>query len=177
MKLLAIFLLLVPVILSAETVKINESKAVEFKAETNVLKTIHGVGAQLSGEVEMQDGKATGKFKVDLKKFQTGDEARDEHLMATFEVDKYPFAYLEVKDLAFKEGKFPFKGILDLHGVKKEISGNAEMKKRKVKAKFKVSQKDFNLKIPDPKTFGAKVGAAIGAKVDDEINITVNFSI
>jgi polyisoprenoid-binding protein YceI len=155
-------------------IQIKSQDAVTFKVEADVKVmslTIVGQDVDLEGSVELDKDMATGQFKIDLSQFKTGLSSRDEHLMKTFEVDKYQFAYLQFKDVKFVEGEFPFRGLMKLHGVSKEVAGVAFKKGKDIKATMIVKKSDFNLDVPD------SIAKKLGAKVAEKVEIEVKFSI
>ena len=121
----------------------------------------------------------SGTSKVLLDGFTTGIAKRDEHMKKKYlETDKFSEAVFQLNTLSLpaafqsEEAKaegVPFTGKLKLHGVEKDISGSADIKKVKekilVNAKFKFGVQDFNIAIP----------SFAGITVTDQIEIEVKL--
>lgn len=154
-------------------VEINSKDAIKFVVDAEVgpiSLSIVGEGADLVGSVEVKKDIINGQFKVDLSQFKTGLSARDEHLMKSFEIKKYKYAHLKLIDVKIKEGEYPFKGLMNLHGIEKEVSGIINQKGKLVKAKFIINRKDFGIEIPPT------IMTKIGASVDEKIQVDVKFN-
>lgn len=130
--------------LTATPIKEGE---VEFTAEASPgFLEITGEGAKLSGDITVKDGKASGTFTCDLTPIKTGLSLRDQHMHEKYlETGKYPKAIFTL-DPVQTGGDRTFTGTLELHGVKKKISGTAEIGEREATAKFKINTSDFKIK-------------------------------
>jgi hypothetical protein len=128
-----------------------------------------GEGPAVEKDIQIVGETVSGIFRAKLADFKTGMGARDEHLKLTLETEKFPLATLKVENLPFKQGDFPFSGLLELHGVAKMVEGTATMKDKNVKAEFKINKKDFKIDIPDG------IMKRLGANVKDDIKIIVEF--
>jgi polyisoprenoid-binding protein YceI len=139
-----------------------------FDAKTNAV----------SGEVSVASGAAEplqGTLTVDLQKLQTGIGVRDRHMKDNYlEVKKGDdFASARLEDIRVEalEGKTSFKGMLTLHGQKREVSGTATIKQNgagyRVDASFPVRYADFG--IPD--------ATYLGVGVKEHVQVKVNFSV
>jgi len=121
----------------------------------------------------------TGQFEcaILMKAFEFEKALMMEHFNENYvESDKYPKAVFKglITDMASvdltKPGSYPvtFKGTMDLHGVKKEITGKGtmEVKDGKVRARssFSLPLADYKIEIP----------ALVKDKVAKEVNITVD---
>lgn len=117
-----------------------------------------------------------GSLAVDLRTIDTGISLRNDHLREQYlEVDKgagYDKAVLSEVALnglnpEAPEGKGSFSGSLMLHGVKKTVSGPAEVRKAgaglRVKASFPVNLPDYN--IPEPRYLGVGVRNTVQVEV------------
>ena len=117
-----------------------------------------------------------GSLAVDLRSLDTGIGLRNDHMKEKYlEVDKgagYDKAVLsdiEVKGLNADapDGKGSFTGSLMLHGVKKTVSGPAEVRKAgaglRVKASFPVNLPDYN--IAEPRYLGVGVKNTVQVEV------------
>lgn len=116
-----------------------------------------------------------GELSVDLQKLQTGIRLRDRHMKDNYlEVKRgaeYAAARLEQIRVEALEGKTSFRGLLTLHGERREVSGTAIIKPNRegyrVEASFPVRMSEFE--IPDPKYLG------VGVK--DQVQVNVNFAV
>lgn len=120
------------------------------------LISIKGEGEGAMAVLKEKDQILSGEFSFQLKSLKTGIELRDDHLKNKYlEVDKYPMATLKISELKLPENldvRFPFKGILNLHGVDQPIEGNASVtsdsKLQKISAEFKIKLSQFKIEIP-----------------------------
>lgn len=121
----------------------------------------------------------TGQFEcaILMKAFEFEKALMMEHFNENYvESDKYPKAVFKgmITDMAAvdltKPGSYPvtFKGIMDLHGVKKEISGKGTMEIKDGKVRARSS---FNLLLAD---FKIEIPPLVKDKVAKEVNITVD---
>jgi len=137
-----------------------------FEAKTNAV----------DGEVAVasQAAPLKGELTVDLQTLETGIGLRDRHMKNNYlQVEKgEEFAEARLQDIRVEklEGKTTFKGVLTLHGERKEVAGMAELKPNgagyRVDAEFTVRLSDFQ--IPDP--------TYLGVGVKDEIQVRVRFT-
>jgi polyisoprenoid-binding protein YceI len=136
-----------------------------FEAKTDVVKgevTVAGPAQPLSGALQ-----------VDLQSLETGIGLRDRHMKNNYlEVEKgaeYAAARLEDIRVDSLQGKTTFRGILTLHGARKEVTGTAEIKPTasgyRVDARFPLRTAEFG--IPEP--------TYLGVGVKDEVQVRVNF--
>jgi polyisoprenoid-binding protein YceI len=139
--------------------------------------------ADCSGELSVdpaQPGKLEGTIAVDLKTLDTGIGLRNQHLRENYlEVDKgsgfdratLSEIQLEVPDPASFQGKAPFKGTFELHGQKKEVKGEAQIKREgdtaHVVATFPLAISDYQIKKP----------TYLGVGVKNDIRVKVTFSL
>lgn len=154
----------------AKTYKIerSEKNVVSWTAIGNpgFLK-IDGEGGFVEGVAYVEDGKAWGTFECDLTLFKTGIETRDEHMHESYlHTKKHPKAKFVLKKHELAP-EFAFKGELTLHGVTKEVSGKAKMKKVGegywFAAKMTVALTDFNIEVP------SYLGVTVAKDVDIEV--------
>jgi polyisoprenoid-binding protein YceI len=135
---------------------------------------INGKEGKLVGQIQLEGTNYKGSFETKLDDFVTGIELRDEHMKETYlETAKYPTAKMLVdmptKVLALQSGEIrtPFQGTLALHGVTKQIKGDADLKLAgKVltfNASFEIELDDYNIKIP----------TYMGVKVANTVKVTV----
>jgi polyisoprenoid-binding protein YceI len=116
-----------------------------------------------------------GELTVDLHKLQTGIGMRDRHMKDKYlEVQRgaeFSAARLQEIRVDALGGKTGFRGVLMLHGERREVSGTANIKQNgdgyRVEAAFPVSISEFE--IPDP--------TYLGVGVKDQVQVRVNFSV
>lgn len=152
---------------------------VEFEAigRPSLLK-IKGLGEGAVANLIIDAGKLNGDIKFKLSTLTTGIDLRDEHMKTKYlQVGEFPEAVLTFKDFVLPAAwsvKNPkivnssFKGILKLHGVEKDLTGNFTIEDSTFKsfAKFDVKLSDFKIDIPN----------YLGVKVADVVNVVVTFN-
>ena len=168
----AIALLNLP-LFAVETLEINPSNSTaEFSAtgRPGGFK-INGkaAGDQFSGKLALSGNQATGTVSLKMASFDTGIELRNNHLKDNYlEAGKFPVSSFELKSTQLDDkGNGKFKGLLDLHGQKKEIEGELLLqrsgKSAKLEFSFPVELSDFQ--IPIPSFAGVKVDSRVEVKV------------
>ena len=161
---------------SAATVNLNAGNGkVQFEAVGRpAMVKIKGTGAGPQGNLTVLEGKVSGELKFALATLETGIDLRNEHMKEKYlEVKNYPEARLTLKDVPLpegytlaspKSGEGAFTGTLELHGVKKDISGTfATTEKNSVEAKFEIKISDFKIEIP----------SYLGVTVADTVKVQV----
>jgi len=160
---------------AADTYKVSGAEVVvvcpltvggSFEAKTNAV----------DGEVAVasQAAPLKGELTVDLQTLETGIGLRDRHMKNNYlQVEKgEEFAEARLQDIRVEklEGKTTFKGVLTLHGERKEVVGTANLKPNgggyHVDAEFMVRLSDFQ--IPD--------ATYLGVGVKDEVQVRVRFT-
>jgi polyisoprenoid-binding protein YceI len=122
-----------------------------------------------------QPGAIEGALHVNLQSLETGINVRDRHMRENYlEVQKGPdFATATLEQIRVErlQGTTTLKGVLSLHGQKREISGTAEIKEQdgriRVQAQFPVKVSEFE--IPKP--------SYLGVGVRDEVQVKVNLTV
>jgi polyisoprenoid-binding protein YceI len=139
---------------------------------------IHGESTSLVGAVVEKEKNFDGQIKLDLRTLNTGIDLRDKHMKEKYlEVEKFPEAILQVKDLAGIELGKDFKKTvtlsLKLHGIEKPVEVELEMKSSGAKenAKYEGTAK-FSIKLSD---YSVEIPTYLGIKVADSVNLTVQF--
>jgi polyisoprenoid-binding protein YceI len=126
----------------------------------------------LSGEVTPRPGDAgVGSLQVNLETLETGIGLRDRHMLENYlEVQKGPeYATAVLEDIRIERlnGKTTMKGMLRLHGQRREVTGEAEIRQDndgvRVQAQFPVRVSEFQ--IPKPSYLGVGVRDEILVKV------------
>lgn len=116
-------------------------------------------------------GSINGTLALELSKFETGISLRDRHLRNNYlEVQRGPdFAVAKLENIRVDRlpGKTNFRGTLLLHGVRREVTGTADVQPNgrgyRLEATFPLRISDFQ--IPEP--------AYLGVGVKDDISIHV----
>ena len=98
------------------------------------------------------------QIRIPMRQFEFKNQQMKEHFNENFvESDKYPYCTFKGKSNVthFEEGKeyeVTISGIIDLHGVKKELSVTGQVKKQNgslfMNANFDIVLADFNIEIP-----------------------------
>lgn len=104
------------------TIQSDDSPVTFHTKATPGFLNVDGKGAKLEGTAEVDAGKVTGDFTVNLAAIKTGIDLRDEHMKTRYlDVAKFPQATLRLlpTDLASKE----FTGTLTIKGTSKPIHG------------------------------------------------------
>lgn len=158
---------------------------VEFEAigRPSMLK-IKGTGEGVMADLKIDNNMLSGKIQFSLKSLKTGIELRDEHMLTKYlQVDRFSEAQLVLTNSSLPKNfslstpginNYPFKGILDLHGVKKEIAGNYSVDSAQLasNASFEIKLSDFNIDIPS--YLGVKVADIVKIKVAINKIVKVN---
>lgn len=113
------------------------------------------------GKLEYKGNMTSQKIVLDLRKLETGISLRDRHMKNKYlEVKKFPEAVLSNFST---DGQGKFKGTLELHGIKKEVTGDYTKSGNDFDANFKVKLSDFEIKIPS--FMGVTVAEIVTIKV------------
>ncbi|MFZ2325079.1 MAG: YceI family protein [Ignavibacteriaceae bacterium] len=135
--------------------------------------------------------KPMGKVKVAIKDIKTGIDLRDEHLRSEMWLNaaKYPYAEFQLTGIknpsskTLNDGqkvKCTLVGKFSVHGITKDVEVPATLAyfkesqktKAKVPGNLLVANADFNIKLSD---YGIKIPDMVVGKVNDEVQISVNF--
>jgi polyisoprenoid-binding protein YceI len=142
---------------------------------------IKGKSEDLKGKIKIDDKQWSANLLVNLSSLTTGIDVRDKHMKEKYlEVAKFPTAELTINNMKLidsiekiknNQSDQEFKGELDLHGVKKPVSGFYSIEsvdnKVKIVAKFTMNLSDFKIDIP----------TYIGIKVADKVDIETKFDL
>ena len=154
---------------AAKSLAIKSGK-VEFLAigKPSFLK-VRGIGTAPTGELKLSGSKASGEFTFDLSSLDTEIALRNEHMKDKYlEVGKFPKATIRFKDVEAKEGaKSTIPAELELHGVKKTVSMDAELKPE---GESKKATGTFKFKLTD---FGIAIPSHLGITIADEVTVTI----
>lgn len=145
------------------------------------LLKVKGFTKEMSAVLDLTDGTASGEFKVPLKNLDSGIELRDDHMKNKYlAIGQFPDATLKIDALkidTLKTGSqgeklrntIPFSGAFTLHGVTKQINGDAEIENRS--AHYTVTAK-LNIKLSD---YGIEIPRYSGITFADNVDIKVQF--
>ncbi|MDP2364081.1 MAG: YceI family protein [Ignavibacteria bacterium] len=156
---------------------------------------IVGVSSGIDATVMINPGDVTmkpmGKVKVPINNIKTGIDLRDEHLRSEMWLNaaKFPYAEFQLTGIKNPSSKslndgqkvnVTLLGKFSVHGVTKDIEVPAELRyfkeSEKTKAKapgnLLVANANFNIKLSD---YGVKLPDMVVGKVNDEVQINVNF--
>jgi polyisoprenoid-binding protein YceI len=122
----------------------------DFKAKTSDVK---GFATVKGDEV------SASNIIVNLKSLKTGVELRDKHTQKHLQTDKFPEAVL--LSATGKGGKGT--GKIKIKGVEKDIAGTYKVEGKTLKAEFKLSLPDFDIKDIN----------YMGVGVEDEVKLVV----
>lgn len=159
------------------------------------LEKINGLASGLSATVMIITNDITknpmGKVTVPISNIKTGIDLRDEHLRSEMWLNaaKYPNAEFQLTGIknpsskSLNDGqrvKATLLGKFSVHGVTKEIEVPAtltyfkesERTKAKAPGNLLVASADFKIKLAD---YGIKIPDMVVGKVNDEVEISVNF--
>ena len=138
--------------------------------------------ASISGSVGFPGvpGALDGSFQVDLKTLDTGIDLRNRHLRdnyleigkgAGFDTATLSGIVLDAKDPGAFTGKTTFRGTFELHGQKKDVTGEAQVRKQGevylVDAAFPLLVADFQIKKP----------SYLGVGVKNELKVRVSLEV
>jgi polyisoprenoid-binding protein YceI len=129
------------------------------------------------GSLKFDKDSAAGEFEFDLQGLETGIDLRNEHMKDKYlEVAKFPKSKLTFKLPGIKESdlssdlKRNFVGILNLHGVTKEVSGEVlySAATKSAVTKFTIKVSDFGIDIPK------YMGITVSETVDLDVSVKFN---
>lgn len=154
---------------AGKTMAVKSGK-VEFLAigKPSFLK-VRGIGSAPKGELKVTGTKASGEFTFDLATLDTDIALRNEHMKDKYlEVGKFPKATIRFKDVEAKDGaKATIPAELELHGVKKTVSMDAELQPS---GEAKKATGTFKFKLTD---FGIAIPSHLGVTIADEVTVTI----
>jgi len=114
-----------------------------------------------------------GKFWLNVSLFVSDNEDRDEHMDDATEAKKFPLATYELKSITKAQGDdaYILHGIMEFHGVKKELSFKAQILNKEntieISAETQILGPDYGIKMP----------CMVFMCVNDEIDILVELTL
>ena len=159
-----------------------------FESETTV-ETIHGITHSLKGTAALDFAAGTGTVDLSLPvaALRTGIDPRDGHMRSDgwLDAEKFPDITFKTNSLkrtksdeASKKETWAYEGAITIHGVTKDLKGEATIQRVpeelgaklgrgswiKVKTAFQVALKDFAIEVPEKSA--ASVSQTWDIKVD-----------
>lgn len=143
--------------------------------------SFEGRSSSVSGALALPSSTSsafTGEIRLDLRTLDTGIELRNRHMRENYlEVTKAPgfesaaLTNLDLPDLdrSRPSGKTRFTGEIEVHGVRKPVSGSADIRVSGNTARVEAR---FPLRIPDHEIASPRY---LGVGVRDEIQIQVSL--
>ncbi len=149
---------------------------IEFEAvgRPSMMK-VRGKAAETTGTLSIENGAALGSFTLDLTHLDTGISLRNQHMKEKYlEIQKFPRAILTLKPILLPEGwqigktlEGPFQGILNLHGVERNIEGQFKIAANsEIQTQFEIKLSDFKIDIP----------SYLGVTIADTVKVSTIFS-
>ncbi|PZA08988.1 MULTISPECIES: YceI family protein [unclassified Meiothermus] len=132
-----------------------------------------GTNTTASGQVrwEMESGALEGRICVDLRAFNSGNPLRDADSRGVFEVNKYPQSCFQPIRLLRQGEAVSVVGILELHGVSREIriagSLSQEGAAYRFRGVFETRFSEWNLERP----------SLIFVRVDDPVQVRLEARV
>lgn len=137
---------------------------IDAKASVGILE-FTGKGCTISGSPKVEGGKVSGEFAVDLSKIDTGMDLRNEHMRDNYlEVKKFPKATLKLDPMPEAGGAWS--GTMELHGVKKPVSGTAEKTAAGWNFKFQLNTEAFGIKQAEYKGIVIAKEVGVSGSID-----------
>lgn len=164
-----LFLLLAPLFLIAQTKKIVDKKKSAITYSMNhALHAWDGTSSELNGAVLVNAENKIEKVAIVSKvsAFDSKSSNRDAHMLEVTEALKYPnISFSSTSITESKNGELDIKGMLQFHGVSKEINvkglSKSETNTTRVVGEFIFLLEDFKIERP---SFMLK-------KVDNEVKV------
>lgn len=128
---------------------------------------VEGSKIPIMGKVTQYKDSYSGEFWVELSKFKTGMDLRDEHMRDYLEVDKFPKAKLKLKPFRLSSDEIELKGDLTLHGVTRPIKAKARVHAdKKLLVDGKIDITEYGIDVPVYKLLTVAKEVSIHAEID-----------
>lgn len=127
-KIVFTFLVCVGIVYGSELVlqSANIKTHTEILGDSEIDNISNEVDASLNKDSSLES--ISGKISVNVKSLVSKKPDRDEHLYETLESEKFPKISFEFRNIKLlKDDQYVIIGILNLHGVNKEISSVAKI--------------------------------------------------
>ena len=164
----AVFLICMPLALAAESFTADRGK-ITFISTMDEEK-ITGGGNRVTGFVDFD--KSAIEIKVDLGDWTTGSKLQTMHLHEDYlETDIYPVSIFR-GEIQKDKDVVRVEGMLELHGVKRNISAICKLEKMEndtyhMTTQFELKLTDYNIKIP----------SLLIMKLNNEISVKVDINL
>ncbi len=148
------------------------------KAHTEVFgdSTIDPESRDIKTDLSMENGITSLKGKIFIKAADlvSDNKDRDDHMHETINVVGHPLISYTIKSVSKddkSDNSYMLNGVLELHGVKKELDVDAEMVQNdsliNLRSKFSLNMSDFGIKPP----------VLLFLTVRDRVDIDVNLDL
>lgn len=146
---------------------ISENHSIKFSGTE-----VEGIFKSLSGDVKFDAnelGNSAFNFSVDVNSINTGNGMKNKHAVSDKWFDAEKFPTIKFKSSSFKKTDkgYTVKGIMNIHGVNKEVSVPFTFSNNTFKAMFSVNRLDYLV--------GTMKG--MSKKVSDEIKLNVSIPV
>lgn len=150
------FLLFLPVFIHAQTKKpIDKKKSTITYSMNHLLHAWDGTSNELNGVVQLNSKNELEKVAIVSKvsAFDSKSSNRDSHMLEVTEAIKFPnISFYSTSLTESKKGEWDVKGILQFHGVNKEINFKANAKESngitQMNGNFIFLLEDFKIERP-----------------------------
>ena len=160
-------------ILSAFTIqtsinwKISDDYAIKFSGTK-----VEGIFKDLKGDVQFDKanpGKSSFTFTIAVSSINTGKGMKNKHAVSDkwFDAEKYPNITFKSNSVSKEGDSFKVTGIMNIHGVAKEMTIPFTFNENSFSSKFSVNRLDF----------GVGTMKGMSKKVSNEINLDVPIPV
>jgi polyisoprenoid-binding protein YceI len=145
--------------------KIAEGYSIAFES-----KNPAGIFKTMVGNIQFDANNLVASsfdMQVDVKSINTGNGIKNKHAVSEnwFDAAKYPQIKFKSSKIMKSSKGYSVTGILDMHGVQKEITFPFTFKNNTFEASFEVNRADF------------KIGSTKGAAAKAATTLAINLSI
>jgi polyisoprenoid-binding protein YceI len=124
----------------------------------------------LKGTISFDPNNLNGsKFDVSIEvaTINTGNGMKNKHAVSEkwFDAEKFPLIKFTSKEIVKTASGFEAKGILDMHGVQKEITFPFTFDNNIFNGSFEVNRMDYNINTAEPKHGGSVIKVDIKVPV------------
>jgi polyisoprenoid-binding protein YceI len=153
-----------------ETVRVNTGLSSISYSGKHFLHSWNSENTNISGIIEVDDKKISNLGVVaKVIGFRSGNSNLDSNSYRVLEAFKFPNIIFKSSNIEYENEQLLIKGILNFHGVEKEISTNfiqtEEINRIILTGSFTISLDEFNIDRP----------SLLLRKIDDEIEIKVKL--
>lgn len=153
---------------------VPEASRVEFLAvgRPSLLKIRGSSARELQANLILSDGSVSGAFQFKLETLDSGISKRDQHMKEKYlEVARFPIATMELNPVAWVlDSEQNFHGTLELHGVKRPVSGKVRFHPETPGNQYAV-ESSFGIRLQD---FAIEIPRFAGVTVADDVMVQVS---